>query len=173
MSTRYLVYNTACAATWCRGQKLNVFVGADTLRALHISYLFSVSACFCLTEYKQCCPRAKRIFLPVPFTRHHRSQKITAGVSQGRGSSFLLNPCFTFVRNLFFLFFFRDAPWFCQRSPFFVFALFQYCVFHLLTLTFHSRIFLFPLVCQVDPSGSPRTFHTDGKLFGLSFKENW
>lgn len=26
---------------------------------------------------------------------------------------------------------------------------------------------------QVDPSGSPRTFHTDGKLFGLSFKENW
>nr|BDS38361.1 violaxanthin deepoxidase like protein [synthetic construct] len=26
---------------------------------------------------------------------------------------------------------------------------------------------------QVDPVGSPRTFHTDGKLFGLSFKENW
>lgn len=26
---------------------------------------------------------------------------------------------------------------------------------------------------QVDPAGSPRTFHTDGKLFGLSFKENW
>ncbi|CAM9962160.1 unnamed protein product, partial [Hapterophycus canaliculatus] len=26
---------------------------------------------------------------------------------------------------------------------------------------------------QVDPSGSPRTFHTDGKLFGLTFKENW
>ncbi|CAN0120199.1 unnamed protein product [Pylaiella littoralis] len=26
---------------------------------------------------------------------------------------------------------------------------------------------------EVDPSGSPRTFHTDGKMFGLSFKENW
>lgn len=26
---------------------------------------------------------------------------------------------------------------------------------------------------QVDPADSPRTFHTDGKLFGLSFKENW
>ncbi|CAN0265516.1 unnamed protein product [Ectocarpus fasciculatus] len=26
---------------------------------------------------------------------------------------------------------------------------------------------------QVDPADAPRTFHTDGKLFGLSFKENW
>ncbi|CAM9135222.1 unnamed protein product, partial [Discosporangium mesarthrocarpum] len=26
---------------------------------------------------------------------------------------------------------------------------------------------------EVDPVGSPRTFHTKGKLFGLTFKENW